>query len=119
MSLHLMLQLCFFISFLFSFSYDEWLSIKNEIVSLDFSHLNSFRCTFLPDEVFCLDEKCTTHDIARQAELLHDEERIEHTLSRGKLLSLVETRDLPCEMQHFIWDKLTDTTRAIIQRYWP
>ena len=96
----------------------EWNTLRNEIFQMDFSSWKSYRCTLLPSFVFSLDD-AAKRALLRQGELLHDTNWYDYTLARGKKLAAIETHDLPLEIQHDIWGKLSDAARAAIIRHWP
>lgn len=96
----------------------EWNTLRNEIFQMDFSSWKSYRCTLLPSFVFSLDD-AAKRALLRQGELLHDTNWYDYTLARGKKLAAIENHDLPLEIQHGIWEKLSETARNIICRHWP
>ena len=100
------------------FTYSEWRTLRSEVLQMDFSSWRSYRCTLLPPSFFVLDDeaKCA---IRRQGELLQDPGWYDYTMTRGEELAAIENHDLPPEIQHDIWEKLSDEARSIILRYWP
>ena len=102
----------------FPFAYSEWATLKENFLQLDLQNWHSYRATFLPSWIFDLDDDCKRR-IRRQGELLQDPDWYDYTMSRGEELAAIENHDLPPEIQHDIWEKLSDEARSIILRYWP
>ena len=102
----------------FPFAYSEWATLKENFLQLDLQNWHSYRATFLPSWIFDLDDDCKRR-IRRQGELLQDPDWYDYTMTRGEELAAIENHDLPPEIQHDIWEKLSDEARSIILRYWP
>ena len=102
----------------FPFTYSEWASLRENFLQLDLQKWNSYQATFLPSWIFDLDDDCKRR-IRRQGELLQDPDWYDFTMTRGEELAAIENHDLPLEIQHDIWEKLSDEARSIILRYWP
>ena len=109
--------------FLFQLSFlpfisKDWTILRDEILSLDLAQWNSFRASFLPADFFHFDDE-SKQLIRCQGELLQDPDWYDYTMTRGEELAAIENHDLPPEIQHDIWEKLSDEARSIILRYWP
>lgn len=102
----------------FPFSYSEWTTLKEEFLQIEDKKWESYQASFIPRKFFNLDDECKRR-IRRQGELLQDPEWYDYTLSRCDQLLGIENHDLPPEIQHGIWEKLSDEARSIILRYWP
>lgn len=100
------------------FTRSEWSTLQYEIFNMDFSKWKTFRCTLLPSFVFSLGE-AAKRAIRFQAELLNDTGWYDYTLSRRDALAAIGNHDLQPEIQHDIWEKLTDKARSIILQHWP
>lgn len=96
----------------------EWNILRKEILSMNFSQWRSYRCTLLPSFVFTLDNEAK-RSIRRQGELLNDPNWYDYTISRGEEMAKITNHDLPSEVQCEIWEKFSDSARAIIRRHCP
>lgn len=100
------------------FGPNEWKIIRSEILKMDLAKWNEYRCSFLPQLFFTLDDSCKKA-IKRQGELLNDPNWYDYTLTRGNELANIGNSDLPPEIQHDIWGKLSGKAQSVILRYWP
>ena len=112
-----MTKFLFHLTFL-PFVRTDWALLREELLSLDLAGWSSYRSLFLPIDFFSFDDECKQR-IRRQGELLQDPDWYDYTMSRGEELAAIENHDLPPEIQHDIWEKLSDEARSIILRYWP
>lgn len=100
------------------FSFTEWKILKNKILCMDLSAWRDFRCTLLPPWVFNLDGEAK-QAIGRQGELLQDPDWYDKTMERGKELAAIPNHDLPPEIQHDIFNRLSEEARTVLVRHWP
>lgn len=100
------------------FSFAEWKILKNEILGMDLSAWREYRCTLLPRAVFSLDDDAR-QAIRRQGELLQDPKWYDKTMESGRELAAIPNHALPPEIQHDIFTRLSENTRATLVRYWP
>ena len=85
---------------------------------MDLSAWRDFRCTLLPPWVFNLDGEAK-QAIGRQGELLQDPDWYDKTMERGKELAAIPNHDLPPEIQHDIFNRLSEEARTVLVRHWP
>lgn len=100
------------------FNFADWEVLKTEILGMDLSEWRDFRCTLLPQWVFELDDEAR-RAIRRQGELLREPDWYDKTLARGRELAVIPNHDLPPKIQHDIFNRLSETARAILARHWP
>lgn len=100
------------------FSRLEFWQIKNELAAMDLGKFADFRSNTLPAGIYDLDETAV-QAIKFQGKLLGDDEWYDKTIARGEELRQIPYRDLPPEIQNYIFENLSPKSRALITSWLP
>lgn len=112
-------RLIFFYQLSFApFSRFEFRQIRRELNDMDLSEFSGFRSNTLPESIYNLDETAVKA-IKFQGKLLGDDEWYDKTIARGEELRKIPYRDLPPEIQNYIFENLSSESRALITSWLP
>lgn len=100
------------------FSRVEFWQIKRDLANMDLSHFAYFRSNTLPENIYNLDEYAIKA-IKFQGELLGDSDWYDKTIDRSEELKKVPYRDLPPEIQNYIFENLSAKSRELITSWLP
>lgn len=99
-------------------TFAEFGTIRHDTVWMDLSAWKGWRCTLLPPQAFELDDECKKA-IHRQGELLGNPDWYDNTMVLREKLAAIPNHDLPPEIQHDIFLRLSEKSRSILLRYCP
>lgn len=96
----------------------EYIGLTKDLYKIDLSEYRDFRSNLLPRSMYKLDEY-TRQAIKYQSLLLDDADWPEWTFDRMEKQMATPYRDLPPDMQHFIFANLSDESKQTIWKVLP